>query len=123
MGLGAPLDRQEGWGDAGNWKALSAVFSRQSPDVMRVAYSLPYAELAEAEEGAAEIQRRFKPQEFHLFREELICMNSALPGSSKCSVPPEERWWKLPARLERAWTPAALVTRRTASLSGAPLVL
>ena len=62
MGLEVPLEQPEGWGDVGNWEALSAVFSRPPPDVTRVAFSLWYAELAEAEEGAAELSRRFTRQ-------------------------------------------------------------
>ena len=62
MRLEVPLERPEEWGDVGNWEALSAVFSRPSPDVTRVAFSLWYAELAEAEKGAAELQRRFSRQ-------------------------------------------------------------
>ena len=63
MGLEVPLEQPERWGDTGNWEALSAVFSRPSPDVTRVAFSLWYAELAEAEEGSAELSRRFNPSE------------------------------------------------------------
>lgn len=62
MGLAVPLERPEGRGDVGNWGALSAVYSRPSPDVTRVAYSLWYADFAEAEAGAAELKRRFSRQ-------------------------------------------------------------
>ncbi len=62
MGLAVPLEQPEGRGDVGNWEALSAVYSRPSPDLTRVAFSLWYAELAEAEAGAAELSRRFSRQ-------------------------------------------------------------
>ena len=59
MGLAEPLEPPEGRGDAGNWKALSAVYSRPSPGVTRVAFSLWYSDTAEAEASAAELGRRF----------------------------------------------------------------
>ena len=62
MGREVPLARPEGRGDVGNWEALSAVYSRPSHDVTRVAFSLWYADLPEAEKGAAELQRRFNRQ-------------------------------------------------------------
>lgn len=64
-----PPERPEVWGDVGNWEALSSVYSRPSPDTKRVAFSLWYAELAGAEAGAAELERRFNPQGPYPFQE------------------------------------------------------
>ena len=63
MGLPNPPERPEEWGAMGNWEALSAVLSRPSPDLKRVAFSLWYAELTEAQKDAAELSRRLNPSE------------------------------------------------------------
>ena len=59
LSVGDLPDQPEEWGETGNWEAMSAVFSRPSLDLGRTAYLLWYAELAEAEEGAAELSVRF----------------------------------------------------------------
>ena len=71
MGVGT-REQPEEWGETGNWEALSGVFSRPSPDLKRIAYWLWYAELTEAQEGAAELSRRFNPPEPSELRDELF---------------------------------------------------
>ena len=71
MGVGT-REQPEEWGETGNWEALSGVYNRPSPDLKRIAYSLWYAELTEAQEGAAELSRRFNPPEPSELRDELF---------------------------------------------------
>lgn len=63
MGLASPLERPDEWGKMGRWEALSAVFSRPSPGLKRIAFSLWYADLTEAQKDAAELALRFNPSE------------------------------------------------------------
>ena len=77
MGLEVPLERPEGRGDVGNWEALSAVYSRPSSDVTRVAFSLWYADFAEAEVGAAELKRRFSRQALSASGDSHLLINCA----------------------------------------------
>ena len=77
MGLAVPLERPEGQGDVGNWEALSAVYSRPSPDVTRVAFSLWYADFEEAEKGAAELERRFSRQALSASGDSHLLINCA----------------------------------------------
>ena len=72
MGVGPPREQPEEWGEIGNWEALSGVFSRPSPELKRIAYSLWYAGLEEAQEDAAELSRRFNPPEPSELRDELF---------------------------------------------------
>ena len=49
-----------GWGSLGEWKAMSAGFSRTSPEADRISVSLWYENKARAQEAAGEMTRRFK---------------------------------------------------------------
>ena len=65
LGVGS-LERPDEWGSLGSWEALSASFSRPSPELQRIAFSLWYAELADAQEAVPELSRRFDPLDPYL---------------------------------------------------------
>lgn len=48
------------WGDMGNWEALSAGFSRPSPETRKITVSLWYQDLPDAQAAVEELALRFK---------------------------------------------------------------
>lgn len=57
----ARRERPAEWGSMQNWEALSASFSRSSPDLKRITIALWYAEKADAEGSEQELYQRFEP--------------------------------------------------------------
>ena len=60
LGVGS-LEKPVEWGSLGNWEALSAAYSRPSPELKRIAFALWYVDMADARDSLPELSRRFDP--------------------------------------------------------------